>query len=371
MSKPERLHDLDAMRSVLMMLGIVLHGANPYRTGSKWLIVDQATVYFLNPVVEVIHFFRMPAFFAVAGYFGGYLLTRLPVRQFLRERLTRLLIPCIVALFLLNIPQTWLLFRPGSAAGFARVLDSEWSSGGLVGHLWFLPTLTLHCILLAMCARPARAILSSSLPARIGRPANLFLLCVGSAIVLTGISALATLGPTWLTRPAAGIIDPVDFLSYGVFFIVGLTLHGSRETLANFGRLSAAEWLLVVGLVGLVNLDLGHRDAVRVVQVAATWLLMLYSVRLCFGFFRRWAAGGTPAWRYLSDASYTVYLFHHLLVILLASLLLGTAWPVMLKFAFVVTVTSIVTLGIHQYVILRSPTLRLLFNGKLRTKASG
>lgn len=38
----ERLHELDAMRSVLMLLGIVLHAANPYRSSGNWLVADSA-----------------------------------------------------------------------------------------------------------------------------------------------------------------------------------------------------------------------------------------------------------------------------------------------------------------------------------------
>ena len=64
----ERLHYLDAMRSILMILGIVLHSANVF-SDSDWAIQNIDTSVYFSYLVEVIHLFRMPAFFIVSGFF--------------------------------------------------------------------------------------------------------------------------------------------------------------------------------------------------------------------------------------------------------------------------------------------------------------
>ena len=87
-----RLHYLDALRGVLMVLGVVLHSARPYDS-NPWQVKDVVRLEWLDVVVSAIHLFRMPAFFMVAGYFAMFLLARQAMLPFLRERMRRVLVP--------------------------------------------------------------------------------------------------------------------------------------------------------------------------------------------------------------------------------------------------------------------------------------
>lgn len=58
-----REYDLDAARSVLMMLGVVLHAANVYAEPATWLVSDPVRSEGLRAVSDTIHVFRIPAFF--------------------------------------------------------------------------------------------------------------------------------------------------------------------------------------------------------------------------------------------------------------------------------------------------------------------
>ncbi len=361
-----RLHDLDAMRSILMMLGVVLHGANPYRDNTTWLVRDASTTWVLNPVVDFIHFFRMPAFFAVAGYFAAYVLVRRPVGTYVEERLTRLLVPFVAALVCLNIPQVWLLLdSPRTMPGFVDQFVRDWQGGLVVAHLWFLLVLSVHCVVLAIFANATRRLARASWPNRLASPGGLALLTAAAAAVLTATVVLDHFAPAWFHRPLLGLIEPMEVLTYSVFFAVGVLLYGRTELLTEFGRLGWRELpvMLLVLAITLLPSDAGEGQIWQLIEIAARWWLMMYAVRLCFGAFRRWASRESSVFRYLSDASYTVYLFHHILVVALATLLLGLSWPPLLKFTVVVSVTLALTLLIHEFLILRSPLLRLLFNG--------
>jgi glucan biosynthesis protein C len=67
---------------------------------------------------------------------------------------------------------------------------------------------------------------------------------------------------------------------------------------------------------------------------------------------------------FFSDVSYTVYLFHHIIVVALGLLLLPLPWPPWLKFGYICVATFVLAAGIHRGIIRRVPVLRLLFNGK-------
>jgi glucan biosynthesis protein C len=367
-----RLHDLDAMRSVLMMLGVVLHGANPYRPQSSWLVRDDATAPVLTLVVDAIHLFRMPAFFVVAGYFAMHSLMRRSTEGFLRDRLGRTMVPFVTALILLNLPQTWLLLDPPRAELFLATLREQWVAGRTVGHLWFLVNLALYCAAAAACAGPLRHLATSRWPNRLASPWQLR--GVLSVAVLAGLAVAVVdyLGPAWLNTYLLGLVYPIEWLDYAPFFILGLVLYGRSELLSTFASPGILD-LFTTGIALVAQWALRENSTTVAGAVALTlhWYVVWNTVRLCFWVFRTFASRPSRTFRYLSDASYTIYLFHHLVVVLVASALLPLSWPALVKFAIVVVLTILSTLIIHHFVILKHPRLQWLFNGRpIQSKTS-
>ena len=99
-----RLYYLDAMRSILMMLGIVLHAAIIFGSDS-WLLEESERSSIYNSIVDFIHLFRMPAFFIVSGFFCHMTISRYGSKLFLKVRTPRILIPLLVAAISLNSIQ--------------------------------------------------------------------------------------------------------------------------------------------------------------------------------------------------------------------------------------------------------------------------
>lgn len=360
-----RLHDLDAMRSILMMLGVVLHAANPYRPGGNWLVHDTTTSASLAWTVDVIHLFRMPAFFVVAGFFAMHSLVRRDTTTFLTERLVRLMVPFVAALVTLNLFQTWwLLPSPRTAASFWSDVVTLWWNGRLIGHLWFLFNLSIYCVVAAICAVPLRRFAASPWPGdRSPQSTARSVVAVAIGLGLL-VSIMDFLGPAWLHHYILGLFEPVELLEYSVFFVAGLMLYGRTELLSTFAKPGAIDLLAGLGAVGALAIAGTYDNRVAsTVTIVAHWTLVWTTVRLCFAAFRRWASHPSPTFVYLSDASYSVYLFHHLIVVMVAQRLVGGPGSAWMKFGVVVTVATVVTLAIHHFLILRSPTLRLLFNG--------
>ena len=71
-----RYYGLDALRGAMMVLGIVLHAAMLYLSEPPPRMPipsDRHNAYAFNLVFDLIHSFRMPCFFVLAGYFGALL----------------------------------------------------------------------------------------------------------------------------------------------------------------------------------------------------------------------------------------------------------------------------------------------------------
>lgn len=357
------------MRSVLMLLGVVLHSARPYDSYT-WRVKDADTHVAFDGLLWLLHLFRMPAFFVVAGYFTMLLLSRRSTSVFLRERLRRILVPLLVTMWTINVVQSWFLGRnrAAGAEGFLEgVLLPDLWSGKLTGHLWFLVCLVAYIVVSAMLAPALR---------RLTTPGAESLRLRASALTFNLMLAIAVLAPLAvaviekLTAPALshvvlGLISPVDVLTYLPFFVVGVVLHASPPILERFARHDASVIALAAcGVMGLY-LTAGQDDLVgRSLQIVSRSLLVWMAVRMVFSLFRRALDTESVTFLYLSDASYTVYLTHHLIVVVLATWLLPLQIDAWIKFLLVLTTTSLLTLAIHHFLIRRSAALGYLFNGR-------
>jgi Acyltransferase family len=143
----QRYHALDALRATMMLLGLVLHSAVSYPDrplGAAWPSHDPHTSSWCDLVVFMIHLFRMPVCFVVAGCFGALLYERDGSRGMAQNRLRRVIAP---------LAMGWAVLYPLTVAGFVFALGQRatadapgWAyltSGARLRqanliHLWFL-----------------------------------------------------------------------------------------------------------------------------------------------------------------------------------------------------------------------------------------
>jgi hypothetical protein len=133
-SSPEptstRRHDLDALRAVAMLLGIVLHAALSFLPG-PWMAQDsQQSVIFGLPIAA-IHGFRMALFFLISGYFTALLWRKRGLRELIKQRFKRIFLPCMLGLVTI-VPVTWVAIaiavQGGSSSSATKGADDIWNA---------------------------------------------------------------------------------------------------------------------------------------------------------------------------------------------------------------------------------------------------
>jgi glucans biosynthesis protein C len=372
MTPTTRIDYMDAARSVLMLLGVVLHSAHIYAAGTSWLVKDIERAPLLTWVIAGIHLFRMPAFFFISGFFCALTLERYGSRRFLRRRLPRLLLPLLTVALLINIPQAMWLAANGLAPGPGAL---GWLKGtGWVFHLWFLLNLVVYFALAAAVgpavARWIRAAVAAAPPGRAGGFAGALALFAAATALYLVVAPLAWLG--WLYEPLPLVGTPWGLVRYGCTFAVGFAAMADPRLADGWVRRGwFAIPLAVVATAAAPRLpgaagELAGHIAVPWRDLAAAWTILLL--------FRRLAVRPSVGWRYLSDASYTIYLLHHPIVLVMGLVLLSTALPVGLKFAAVCGTAVALSLIVHHFLVLRVPVAALLLNGRLasdRIRAGG
>jgi glucan biosynthesis protein C len=369
----ERQYHLDALRSVLMILGVFLHGSYPY-AGKPWIIKDGDFSRALLWLNESIHFFRIPCFFILSGYFAMMLIERLGKDAFIKMRMKRLALPLASTALLFNSLQAYFLHGHGtgnwSPAGFVAsgAFTGFWIAGQWIGHLWFLVYVLAFSVAAAgmrVAGKTTRYGHIRAFTAGLFRMLchkGLFLLCLPLAHVAA--SAAAGLFPALYLN--WGGISLYGLLTYGPYFAFGLMVFLSSRMRREFHRIRPWQAIAIPIALSTEYLLGGHlsSDWAR----AAVHYLDSYLVWFCcaalFSVFRRLLNRRSPLFIYLSEASYSIYLFHHLCVVAFAAWLALTDWNVMAKFSLVVGLSLAISMALHHFLVLRIPMLRLLFMGK-------
>jgi peptidoglycan/LPS O-acetylase OafA/YrhL len=90
-----------------------------------------------------------------------------------------------------------------------------------------------------------------------------------------------------------------------------------------------------------------------------TWLLVVGTL----GFFQARCPAHSPAWRYVADSSYWIYLAHLPLVAALQVWLAQAAWPGLIKFALINVIAFPVLFASYHYLV-RSTVIGRVLNGQ-------
>lgn len=369
-----RIHSLDALRAVMMLLGLVLHTALAYvpeLSSGEWPYQDRQASDWFGWLVSLIHVFRMPAFFAVAGFFASYLVEKRGTGAFLRHRLNRIGVPLVAGwVFLFPLTAVAWIFA-ASRSGVPLAPGPE--SGGVdLMHLWFLYQLLILSAAVAFF-RSAFLRFWPAGAARLADIARKLLARRWAFLVLVGITAL-TLAPSeaWELETDGTLLPPLRLLlAYGVFFVFGWLEHGRG---GSFGHLRdrclvrlggglffhALYLAVVVPYLGMAPAEAPFAHGAGMVLLAVSmWLFVLGFL----GLFRRWLDAPSPGWRYLSDASYWMYLVHLPLTVALPPLLAGWHAPGLVKFALALSAAFGITFVTYHYGV-RSTWVGKRLNGR-------
>lgn len=359
----KRIDYLDVMRSVLMMLGIVLHTAHLYNPSQVWLVYAPEHHPFFNYLIKAIATFRMPAFLVVSGFFCAMFVIRYGNAYFLRSRIKRILLPLLVCALSLNVLQAILLHHFG---WITEDVTTYLLNGGWVQHLWFLLDLFIFVVLLSLAysIAPVRQLgryLNNAAVKWLPLPLFIALLPLYGLLLVTLNRLGLPMYHSWL-----GITDLYEVLYNLPFFVFGLMLYSNAGWLRQFSKLNLIYGTAVLILLCTVNYMArqGTGGIWQVLTLYSDVFIRWICVALCFSLFNLAVTRSHQYWRFLSEASYSVYLFHHVIVISLGLLLINVGLPPLVGFCLIVAVTLALTLAIHKYLIAPNKILRLLFNGK-------
>lgn len=377
-----RYHALDSLRASMMLLGIWLHMVVGYSRVGGWYYKDLHPTAVYDWTVALIHTFRMPVFFVMAGFFGALILERGKLR-FVRNRVERILIPFLLfwawmfplVLWMAAYAESW------NYAHGASIATRFITSGAFLEHLhplhmWFLEYLMiLYAIAFVVVGGMELAGRSRWVAARFAELNGMCRALLGT-IWWPAVFAIPSMGVLMLL-PGAYLEDPPGFrpvwriaLAYAIPFFFGWLLYHNRDLLDNFRRYAWAQtilalavfggWILFVAPIqGRPDYWFWIRPVLAMVGALIQWLLVFGLT----GLFLKYCSRERRFARYFADGSYWMYLMHMPVVMFFQMALVHLQWPAAVKIPFEVTLSFIV-LTISYDVLVRATWVGVLLNGR-------
>jgi peptidoglycan/LPS O-acetylase OafA/YrhL len=379
-----RYHALDAFRAVMMLLGIWLHAVVAYSKEGGWPFKDPITTPVFDWTLGLIHAFRMPAFYLIAGFFSALLVARRGVWAFARNRAVRILAPFVVGWLILYplvmCQVVWAknLGRPDLLSHIAGFFTSGRAFQHLHPlHLWFLEYL-LFLYAIALAARP----LAGQFPGVWARVGGLFRRVIASRWRTVGMAlvifpALCLMKNGWLDDPKGFAPEAKIVLAYLAPFGSGWLLYYQVDLLPLLCRPRTMWTNLVLGWVITFLAFACHEFRQHVTGLPATlgffgcagfqalgmWGLTFGLMGLFLRFLER-----PIAWlRYLSDSSYWLYIAHMPALLIFQIALLRSGWPPVVKI-FATLGGAVVVLLASYHFLVRPTWVGGILNGRRYSK---
>lgn len=341
---PSRLAWIDNLRTLMIVLVVNMHACVTYSHVGSWYRMEEP-----EPAMPIkiafmfwqghLQAFFMGLLFFLAGVFAQRSLERRGPKAFLRERATRLGLPSLLFMLLL---QPFMLFvllghphvadRPSLAVLFGSYVTSGRILSGS-GPMWFALALLFFCAVLAAFRAwsPART-LAANPPSK--PPGASTLIGFGAVLVLStfAVRLVQPIGTNVLN------FQLCFFPQYIAAFAVGVVAgrHGWLEELATSRRARIAGWLGCVGgplVLMIIAVAAGPPPQNGPDPYAGGWNFRAFALAAWEQFAGLGLALGSMAWfharcnsagrvtTWFSERAFAVYLLHALLLVALTPLL--------------------------------------------------
>lgn len=348
----KRVHYIDWLRVIAVLLLFPFHVSRVFNAQDPFYVKSAETSAVLSLILGFIDVWHMPLLFFLAGAASYFALTRRSSREYVAERVKRLLLPFVFGWLVLIPPQTWYgaRFNSGYTKSFLEYLLSgdfllwnirdggDYYGGFGLGHLWFilwLFAISLAALPLLRWGSRSGVERLSRWARRLSRPAWWLL---GGFMILVG----------------SEMPDPVG---KNVFYYFTLFALGYVTMFDGAFAESAERWRWPAVLVGLA-LSLAWpltgpvRDALPDPSLGralfsyghalGVWLTVVGAI----GLGRRHLDRASTVLAYLAPASYPLYILHQTVIVVIAFYVVrmpvGTVvqWLVLLVASVTVTFTT-------------------------------
>ncbi len=347
-----RKHYLDNIRWAAVLLVLVYHVFYMFNgVGILGGIPGAANIAFFDTLASVIYPWFMVLLFVIAGMSTRYALAKRTDKQFLKDRAVKLLVPSTLGLFVIHWTTGYLNIKMGGGLEYIPsflVYPIAAISG--TGPLWFIQMLFLFSGVLVLLRKLDPKDKVWKLGGKANTPMILLLF-----LVVWGAAQVGNL-PV-LTMYRFGIYFVSFLIGYYIFSheAVQEKMETIRIPMAVLAVLGAACYAVCYGGSNFTDSDC--------LQSFVTNLYLWTVVLAMLGCGRRYWNRETPVSRYMTGASFGLYILHYpVLIAVCYALCTYCSLPAIWNYGIALAAMLVMTVALYE-IIRRIPVIRWLVLG--------
>ena len=355
-----RKNYIDNLRIACILLLIPYHICMMYNCFGESFYIYNKPVEILSDFVLINWTWFMPLMFLLAGISASYALKKRSIKEFIKERFYKLFFPLLFGILLLIPVQTYFAekYHNNYKGGyfkqyilfFTKETDLTGYKGGFTpGQLWFILYLLIICILalpiLGWHKKSGRNILGEKIT--ISKIIPLFIL----VLILTPVLNIS--------GKSVG--------QYFALFLLGYFVFSKDEVINN---LEKYKWLLTgIALVLLIVkyiIAKNYSDSIELLYGISHIIAMWFCILAFLGLAKKYLNFSNKITEYLSESSFSIYVFHQSVLIAVAYYVFKITDVVFLQVVITFIITCIGTFVCYE-IAKRIYITRLMFGIKNKT----
>jgi len=358
----QRVYFFDAMRAILILFIVITHIFQSFNPNASWLIYNRNDITISPFVIDFLMLFTLQSFFIMSGYLAAMSIKKVGVQHFFDSRIKRVVIPILFTALTFNSVQAYLLSQSKliEITLYSYVIKGQW-----ISHLWFLIDLAIFFLFSYFAVIFTSSIIkkANDLFNIIFEKFGLYTLLSLLAFVILILTIIFSILSPYIYNQ---IIDIKSIFFYFPFFIFGTLLFNNQNIFKSFIDMPIIKTLFLT--MFSISFSLYFKDATNDIEKIAYYFFdaisNIFSSALCFTFFNKFFNKKSKLFLFLADASFSIYLFHHLFVIAIGLLLINLNIGGYLGFFILFGIIMLITLSIHHFLISKITLLAFLYNGK-------
>ncbi len=378
--KHERLYYLDWLKVLAILMVFIFHNTH-FFDFIDWSIKNSTESFGMMLIFFLIHFWSMPLFFLLAGAGTKFALENRSSKEYIGERIKRLIVPLALGMLLLAPPQgyfenlskfkfhgSFIDYYPYFFKHLSHVLSLN-AFGNNTYHLWFLGFLFTFSLI----ALPLFIWLKSEI-------AQKFISKISSFCDKKGVIFLFAL-PILISNLILRISFPeyndwADFFYWFIYFIYGYIIFSHIKFKQAINRhCKAALIVAIICILSIITMlllgfsinDITHPDyslqsiIFIIIYSFLTWSWVIFMLSTGFKLLNF----NNKFLKYSSEAALPFYLLHQTIILIIGFYVVQWDASIIGKFLFISSTSLITTIGIYDLCIRRLNFSRFLFGMKI------
>ena len=347
-TKGNRIHWLDNLRTIIVLLVVLYHVGGVYEAGDLWgwfwIVDDPATITWVGIVGIVFDIMVMPTMFFISGYLTAASLKNKTGWGFLKGKLKRIMIPWVIAVFTL-IPLYKVIFL------YSRNLPQEhWTTYFHITNpnsqnwLWFLPVLFTFNMLYLLFSKANIRIPNISLK---GAVLGTFIVGFVYSFSIGGILGFRS----WTLTPLIDF-ENERLLVYFITFLLGSlcfrqnVFEEKTKSKTLYTVVNSIDWIPITIHIFARLIPFFYPEGFLISPFVdrLIWWLSFYLSLICLLYvmietFWRYFGKTGRIWSELNRNSYGVYIIHVIVIGVFGTLLLNLNLPALVKYPLLIVST--------------------------------